>query len=122
MRVVEGVKRVFWLHVESVDVVEIAVPSLGDYGQGPPVAFHVGRAVLDLPCDDGVANHSDAVRVGNHDGTVEESRVVDPRGARHFAVAIESEPCGKDGVVAGLSPGMNGGDAGADWTFADFQF
>src|SRR5215468_7530178 len=33
---VEGVPGIFRLHVESVDVVQISVPSFGNYGQGPP--------------------------------------------------------------------------------------
>ena len=40
---VEGVPGVFGMDVESVDVVELAVPGFGDDGQRPPVAFHVGR-------------------------------------------------------------------------------
>ena len=119
---VEGVPGVFGLHVESVDVVEIAVPGFGDDRKRPPVAFHIGRAVLDLPGDDGVANHANAVRVGDHDGAIEESGVVDPGCAGHFAVAVEREPGGENGVVAGLSARMNGGDAGAHRAFADFEF
>src|SRR4029077_18168564 len=38
---VEGVEGVFGTDVESIDVVEIAVPSFGDYRERPPVAFHV---------------------------------------------------------------------------------
>jgi len=116
------VPGVFGTDVESVDVVEIAVPSLGYYGKRPPVAFHVGFSVLDFPCDDGVADYANAVRVCDHDGAVEKAGVVDPGGSGHFSVTVQSEPGGEDGVIAGFPAGMDGGDAGADWTFADYQF
>ena len=81
-----------------------------------------GVAAFDLPGDDGVADHADAVRVGDHHRAVEEAGVVDPGGAGHFAVAVEGEPGGEDGVVGSLAAGMNGGDAGADGAFADYEF
>ena len=81
---VEGVPGVFGVDVKSVDVVEPAVPGFGDDRQRPPVAFHIGRAVLDFPGDDGVANDADAVRVGDHHGTVRGSRSLRPRWCRSF--------------------------------------
>jgi len=84
-------------------VVEPAVPGFGDDGEGPPVAFHVGRALVNLPGDDGVADDAHAVGVGNHDGAVEEAEsstqvvpVISP-------YAVEGEPGGEDGVVASLA-------------------
>ena len=117
---VEGVPGVFGVDVESVDVVEVAVPGFGDDGEGPPVAFHVRRAVFYLPGDDGVADDAHAVGVGDHYGAVEEAGVFDPGGSGHFAVAVEGEPGGEDGVVAGLAARMDGGDSGADGAFADY--
>ena len=76
--------------------------------------------MFDLPGDDGVADYADAVRVGDHHGSVEEAGVVDPGGAGHFAVAVEGEPGGENGVVTGLAAGMDGGDSGADGAFADY--
>jgi hypothetical protein len=119
---VEGVEGVFGLDVKSVDVVEPAVPGFGDHGQRPEVAFHVGRAVLDLPGNDGVAHDSDAVRVGDHYGAGEEAGVVDPGGAGHLTVAVEGEPGGEDGVVGSFAARMNGGDAGAHGSLADYEF
>ena len=119
---VEGVPGVFGMDVKSIDVVEPAVPGFGDNRQRPPVAFHVRRAVFDFPGDDGVAYYADAMRVGDHHGTVEEAGIVDPGGAGHFAVAVEGEPGGEDGVIAGFAARMNRGDAGADGAFADFEF
>jgi hypothetical protein len=62
------------------------------------------------------------VGVGDHDGTVEKAGVVDPGSACHFAIAVESEPGGEDGVVAGFSARMNGRDASTNWSLADFEF
>ena len=122
MRGVERVESILGFHVESVDVVQPAVPGFGHHGERPPVAFHVGRAVLDFPGDDGVAHHADAVRVGDHDGAVEKAGVFEPGCAGHLAVAVEREPAAEDGVVGVLPRGRIGSDTGADRTFADLQF
>src|SRR5579864_135515 len=113
---------IFGPHVKSVDVVEVAVPGFGNDGERPPVAFHVGSAVLHLPGNDGVANDSYAMGIGNHDWAIEESRIVDPGCAGHLAIAVEGEPCRENGIVAGFATRMDGGDAGANWTLADFKF
>ena len=119
---VEGVEGIFGMDVKSVDVVEPAVPGFGDHGERPPVTFHVRRAVLDLPGDDGIADDADAVRVRDHDRAIEKAGVFHPGGAGHFAVAVEGEPSGEDGVVGSLAARMNGGHSGAHRAFADFQF
>src|ERR1019366_1030763 len=121
VRGIQGVEDVLGFHVESVDVVEIAVPGFGHHGQGPPVAFHVGLAALHFPGDDGVANQADAVRVGDHDGAVEEAGVFEPGSAGHLSVAVEGEPGAEDGVVRVPAPRMDGGDAGGDRAFTDFE-
>src|SRR5208283_5155193 len=102
---VEGVPGVFRVNVESVDVVEPAVPGFGDDGQRPPVALHIGRAMFHFPCDDGVADDTNAVRVGDHDRAIQEAGIVDPGGTSHFAVAVESEPSGEYGVVGSFAAG-----------------
>src|SRR5580704_3574374 len=114
-------KGVFSVDVESVDVVQPAVPGFGHDGQRPEIAFHIRAAVLDLPRDDGVADDADAMSVRDHDRTVEKTGVFNPGSAGHLAVAIEREPGGEDGVVAGFSAGMDGGDAGADGSGADYE-
>src|SRR5579863_3331754 len=119
---VEGVPGVFGADVESVDVVEPAVPSFGDDGERPEITFHVRAAVFDFPGDDGVADDADAVGIGDHDGAVEEAGVVDPGSPGHLAVAVEGEPGGEDGVVGSFAAGMNGGDTGADGAGADDEF
>ncbi len=119
---IEGVEGVFWLDVKSVDVVEPAVPSFGDHGQRPEVAFHVRRAVFELPGNDGVAHDADAVRVGDHHGAVEEAGIVDPRGAGHFTITVKRKPGGEDGVVGSFSARMDGGHAGTHRSLADYEF
>src|SRR5271167_1566257 len=111
----------FGFYVESVDVVEIAVPGFGYHGQRPPIAFHVGLAALHFPGYDGVAHHAYAVRVGDHDGAIQEAGVFQPSRARHLAVAVEREPGSEDGVVGVAAAGMDGGYAGADWAFSNFE-
>jgi len=44
-----------------------------------------------------------------------------PGGASHFAIAVERKPGAKDGIEGILAAGKNGGDAGADRAFADFE-
>ena len=111
---------VLGLDVETVDVVEPAVPGLGDDGQRPPVAAGIGLAVGDAPLDDGVAHDADAVGVGDHHGAFEEAGFFDPGGAGHFAVAVVREPAGEDGIHHGIFAAReNGGNACADGALAD---
>src|ERR1700752_2252638 len=78
--------------------------------------------MLDLPGDDGVADDTHAMRVGDHHGTIEKSGVFDPGGTSHLTVAVQGEPGGEDGVVGAFTARMNGGDTGADGTFSDLEF
>src|SRR5579862_732039 len=70
---VERVPGIFGVDVESVDVVEPAIPGFGNDGKRPEIAFHVRRVPFDFPGDDGVADDADAVRVRDHYGPVEEA-------------------------------------------------
>ena len=115
-------KSVLGLHVESIDVVQKAIPCFGDNGERPPIAFHVGCTVLHFPGDDGIAHNADAMRVGDHDRAIEQAGIFKPRGAGHFSIAVEREPGAKDRVGRGFSAGQNRGDAGANGAFADFEF
>src|SRR4029077_2277081 len=63
---IDGLKNVLGLHVEAVDVVEPAVPGFGDHGKRPPIAGRIGLAVGHAPLNDGIADNSHAVRVGDH--------------------------------------------------------
>jgi len=107
------VKGVLGFHVESVDVVEIAVVGFGDHGQRPPVAFAVG-----LPCFTFQAMTASRTTPRcaccDHDGAVEKAGVFEPCGARHFSVAVQREPGAEDRVVGVLAARQNRGDAGAD--------
>jgi hypothetical protein len=80
------------LDVKAVDVVEMAVPGLGDDRQRPPVAGRVGGALAHAPGDHGVAHHADAVRVGQEHRPLQLPRLLDPGGAGHLAVAVQCEP------------------------------
>src|ERR1039458_4069527 len=74
------------------------------------------------PRDYGVADYAHAMRIRNHDGAIEEAGIFKPGGAGHFTIAIEREPGAEDFVGGGFSAWKNGGDAGADRPFADFEF
>jgi hypothetical protein len=121
VRHIKSVPGILGFHMESVDVVEVAVPGFGDNGQGPPVAFHIGGAMLNFPGDDRIAHHADAVGIGDHDGAIEESGIVDPGRASHFAIAVQCEPGGEYGIIARLAARVDGRDSGADWAFADLE-
>src|SRR5690348_16466675 len=99
----ERMKRVLGLYMEAVDVVQPSVPGFGDDRQRPPVALHVGMAVFYLPCDYGVADHADAVRIRDHHWAVEKAGIFYPGCARHLAVAIFSKPGGENGIFGFFS-------------------
>ena len=60
----------------------------------------------------------------DHNRTIEEAGFLYPRSAGHFTVAIpERPPAGEYGIAHGIfAAGEDGGDAGADWAFANLQF
>src|SRR6266699_4646457 len=64
VRGIDRVESMLRFDVETVDVVEPAIPGFRDDGKRPPVALGIGRAVRDAPWNDGVADDADAVRVG----------------------------------------------------------
>ena len=110
----EGQGDVLGLDVEAVDVVEMAVPGLGHDRQRPPVARGIGPAGMQAFGDHRIADHANAVRVGQHDRPLELARFVDPGRAGHLAVAVEGEPAGEDRAVgAGLAARQDRGDPGA---------
>jgi hypothetical protein len=99
-------------HMEAVDVIELAVPGLGHYGQRPPVTARVRRARPHAPCDRRVAHDADAVRIGEQDGPFERPGFLEPCGAGHLAVAIQREPAAEHGnVEAHTSAGQDRGHA-----------
>src|SRR5262249_30303840 len=101
---INGVKGVLRFDVEAVDVVEPAVPSFRDNGQRPPVPLRVRLSVRDAPLNHGVANDADAMRVGDHHGSLEQTGFFDPGRSGHFAISIEGPPSGKDGRAHGIFP------------------
>src|SRR5579862_2765122 len=99
---------VFRLYVETIDVVEIAIPSLRHNWKRPPVFEWNRGSVFQLPVDHRVPYHSYAVSVGDHYRSVEKAGLFDPRGASHFAIAIFSEPSCEYRIDRGFSPVRTG--------------
>src|SRR5881392_2872237 len=99
MRSVERMKHVFGFHMKTIDIIEPAIPSFGDDGQTPPILGGVGCAVFDSPGNDSVTRDADAMCVRNHDWSFQKPAFVYPRGACHFAVAIQAEIPGVNRVI-----------------------
>ena len=85
--------------METIDIVEPAVPGLGHHRQAPPITGLIGRTVLDAPGNRGIARHADTVRIRNHHRALQESALCHPMRASHFAVAIQAEEIGVDRIV-----------------------
>ena len=98
--------------MEAVDVVEAAVPRLGDDGQRPLV---MAQAVLaHVPLDHRVAHHAYRVRIGDRHRAPQKPRLLDPGRPRHLPVAVHREPRGEHGVGRVPAAGEDRGDARAD--------
>ena len=78
--------------VRAVDVVEHAVPRLGDDGQRPPV---VAGALCRLDPHERVANDADRMGIGQRDRGGEQTGLFDPVTSRHLPVAIETMNAGE---------------------------
>jgi hypothetical protein len=107
---------VLGLHVEPVDVVEGAVPGLGDDRQRPGLERLL---VFDRPGDCRVADDTDAVGIGDEDGAFHEAPFLDPGGPGHLAVAILREPAGEDRVVRFLAARQDRRHPGPDGVALD---
>ena len=116
-RAVERRERVLLRHVKAVDVVERAIPRLGD-DRERPVEF---ESLAHEPFDHGIADDADAVRVGDHHGPGKKARLLEPGGTGHLAVAVEREPSAKNGIAVRGAAREDGGDAGAHRTAPDDQ-
>ena len=86
----------FRLHVKSVDVVQRAVPRLGDDRQRPRLEE---SQMLGGPLDRRVAHDADAMRIGDEYRTLEKARFLDPGRAGHLAVAVQRKPAGEHRVL-----------------------
>ena len=123
MRGIERMRDVLRLYVKTIDVIQPAVPRLRHHRQAPPVAGLVRRAVRDAPGNDSIARHADAVGVRYNDRTFEKSAFFDPRGAGHFAVAVQAKNPGVNRIVQRIVAARNDrGHTGAHRSFADFEF
>ena len=118
---VERIEDMLRLDMETIDIVEPAVPGLRHNRQAPVKTARVRAALLDSPVNDGVAHDADTVRVGDRDRAFEESTFLQPGRPRHLAVAVETEDAGIDRIVV-FSPRQDRGHAGADRALADFDF
>ena len=90
--------------MKTVDVVEVAVLCLGHDRQRPPVATRIRLALAHAPGDDGVTYDTDAVRVREHDGSLQSAAFVDPGRAGHLAIAVQREPARRTRDVERLLP------------------
>src|SRR5205823_4416985 len=89
---VQRAKGVLRMHMESIGVVQPAIPSLRYHGQRPPVLGLFRLAVFHAPCDDGIAHYPHAMGVGDHHRAFQEARLLYPGGAGHFSIAVFREP------------------------------
>ena len=110
-------------HVKAVDVVQPAIPCLGDHRQAPPIAGLVSRAVRESPGDDRIARDADAVRVCDNDRSFEKPALLHPGRAGHLAISVQAEVAGVNRIVQRLMAARHDrGHAGAHRAFADFEF
>jgi hypothetical protein len=105
--------------VEPVDVAQVPVPGFGHHRE---TAVEGVREPGAAPLDHRVAHGPDAVGVGDGDRVDQQSVVVDPGRARHFAVPVEAEPSGEYRIQVFLAPRKDGGDAGSYRPLPDHQF
>src|SRR5688572_32903847 len=94
------------LHVEAVCVIEEAVEGFGYDGHGPEsaAADDVGTRrsfVPNLPLDERITDHANAVRVGKQHRPVKKPRLFNPGGASHLAVAVQRPPPCEGWIVRG---------------------
>src|SRR6266498_3285574 len=91
---------------ESVNVVEPTIGGFCDQWTGPALK---DPAVLHLPPDDRIADNANAMSICNSNWTFQEAAFLHPGRAGHFAVAVEREPGGKDGIMVLLSTRVDNG-------------
>src|SRR5688572_1640019 len=98
--------------MKAIYVAEATVVRLGDDWQAPGLQARAG----DLPLKNSVAHETNAVRIGDRHGTLENPRLLQPSGAGHFSVSIQRGPRAEDRVRAVLTARMDDGYAGTDRT------
>ena len=110
----QRLRSVLGSDVETVDVVEVAVPGLGHHRQRPPVARCIRATGTHALGDHRIAHHADAVRVGQHHRAFQLAGFLEPCRAGHLAVAVEREPRAEHrSVEAVVATRQDRGDAGA---------
>src|SRR5204863_2062834 len=103
----------FFLDMESINVVHLTIERLRYNRQRPRLEKFI---VFRLPRDDGISDDAHAVSVSNHNWAFQESGFFHPSRSSHLAVAIESEPSGKDWLFGLLAARQNSCHAGSDRT------
>ena len=99
-------EQVLRAHVLPGDVVQPAVPGLGDGGEaevaaGPVLAER--RAGVDLAAAERVAHDAEAVRVGQRDRRREQAALADPLEAGEVAAAVERVAAGEQRLHGDLA-------------------
>ena len=108
--------------VTAVDVVQVAVPRLGDHRQQPGGTEHRDDAPRPIAPSRCGRRPRECVLVMS-DRHRERPALLDPGGAGHLAVAVERVPPGGTGLPeAGVTAGHDRGDAGAHRPLADHQW
>ena len=109
----EGGQRILGRDVESINVVQAAVPRLADDRQGP--GDRADWLGLDLGPDEGVVDDPDAVRVRQSDRAAEQAGLADPFQPGQLAVAVEPMRAGEHGFGPDVAVvGDDHGDPGPD--------
>ena len=122
MRGIQCVPNIFRLNVKAIDVIEPAVPSLGNNRQAPPVAGAIGCAVLNAPRDHRIARYADAVRVCDDNRSFEETTLFDPCGAGHLAISVQAKKSRVNRIVKrSVTARQDRRNAGTHRAFAHFK-
>jgi hypothetical protein len=105
------------LDVKAVDVVEPTIVGLGNNWQPP----RLHSRFPDLPLQNRVAHDTNAVRVRDRNGSLEDAGLLKPRGPGHLAIPVQREPRTEDGIRVRLAARMNDGDARSDGPLANHE-
>src|SRR6185503_16171846 len=97
----------FGFHKEGVDVIEPAIRCFRHKRTRPALK---DCAMFDLPLDDRIADHTNAVGVRDPNRTFKKAALFHPGRACHFAIAVEWEPGCENRVMVILSTRVEYGD------------
>ena len=91
MSLIQSCKDMLSTNMVTVNVIEATIPGFGHHRKRSPSLTGILRMIAPLasPLNGGLIDRSHAVRVGQQHGLLQKSRLVDPGGPGHFAIAIE---------------------------------